>query len=175
MSTREKDSFEHLKGKEALKKMKELAEKCRTCMFVTDLQTIPSDARPMSLQEVCEKGSHWFLSGKDSHKNMDIRKDNRVQLFYQNNSNMELLSIYGEAFEHTDRATIDKYWTDFANAWFDGKDDPTLTVIEVRPKDVYYWDTKHGKTVAFAKMALSAFTPLEFKDDGVEGELAVKG
>lgn len=58
-----------------------------------------------------------------------------------------------------------------ANAWFDGKTDPKVSIIGVRPKDVRYWDTKHGKLVDMALMVYSAVTGDRNADGGVEGEL----
>lgn len=44
-------STQNLFQKEAIEKLKELSEKARTCMFVTELDQLPSNSRPMSLQE----------------------------------------------------------------------------------------------------------------------------
>ena len=43
-------SKENLFNKEAIVKLKELSEKARTCMFITNLESkLPFNARPMSL------------------------------------------------------------------------------------------------------------------------------
>ena len=43
-------SKENLFNKEAISKLKELSEKARTCMFITNLQNkLPFNSRPMSL------------------------------------------------------------------------------------------------------------------------------
>jgi len=61
-----------------------------------------------------------------------------------------------------------------ANAWFDGKDDPTVTIIRVEPKDTYYWDTKAGKLVSLISFATAALTGNKADDsDGVEGKANV--
>jgi hypothetical protein len=54
----------------------------------------------------------------------------------------------------------------------EGKDDPELTLIKVEPVHTYYWDTKHGKMVAFAKMLASVVTGKTI-DDSIEGKLKV--
>ena len=77
-------STENLSQKEAIKKLKDLSESARICMFCTDLDTLPNSSRPMSLKETDEEGNLWFISSDQSHKNFDIKNDNRVQLYFMN-------------------------------------------------------------------------------------------
>lgn len=87
-----------------------------------------------------------------------------------NNSDSEYLSVYGNAFIYKDKATIEEKWSPMANAWFDGKDDPNVSIIRVEPKDTYYWDTKAGKLVSLLTFAAAAITGNKTDNsDGVEG------
>ena len=87
-----------------------------------------------------------------------------------NNSDSEYLSIFGEAYIYTDKATIEDKWSPMANAWFNGKDDPNVSIIRVKPKETYYWDTKAGKLVSLLSFAAAAITGSETDNsDGVEG------
>ena len=115
-------STENLSQKEAIETLKKISESARICMFCTDLDTIPNASRPMSLKETDEEGNLWFLSSEQSHKNFEIKQDNRVQLYFMNNGNSEYLSILGKAFIYKDKSTIEDKWTPMANAWFDGKE-----------------------------------------------------
>ena len=55
--------------------------------------------------------------------------------------------------------------------WFtEGVDDPRITVIKVTPEDGYYWDTKHGTIVSFAKQLVGAAIG-QTLDDSIEGTL----
>ncbi len=167
-------SQENLHKAEAIEKLKELSEKARICMFATELDQLPITSRPMSLQECDEEGNLWFISSADSNKNFEIKNDNRVQLFFMNNSNSEYLSVFGEAFIYKDKATIEDKWSVFANAWFDGKDDPNVSIIRVAPQDTYYWDTKAGKVVTLLTFAKAIITGKKTDNsDGVEGQLTV--
>jgi general stress protein 26 len=59
------------------------------------------------------------------------------------------------------------------NTWFTGgKDDPRVTVLMVEPTDGYYWDNKHGNTIAGIKMLLGAATGKTL-DDSIEGTVKV--
>ena len=168
-------SRENLHSQEAVKKLKELSESARTCMFCTELSTLPNNARPMSLQECDQEGNLWFISSRDSNKNFEIKDDNRVQLYFMNNGSSEYLSIFGKAYIYTDKNTIKDKWSSFANAWFEeGKDDPKVTIIRVTPDETYYWDTKAGKFVSMVTFIASAVTGIKTDNsDGVEGNLTV--
>lgn len=167
-------SLENLTQKEALETLKKLSESARICMFCTDLDTIPNASRPMSLKETDDDGNLWFLSSDQSHKNFEIKEDNRVQLYFMNNSDSEYLSILGKAFIYQDKNTIEDKWTPMANAWFDGKDDPNVSVIRVTPEETYYWEPKVGKFVSMLNFATAAITGQKTdNEDGREGNLHV--
>ena len=168
-------STENLNNTEALKKLKEISEKARICMFCTDLTSIPITVRPMSLQETDMDGNLWFISSDASNKNFQIAEDNRVQLLFMNNSNSEYLSVFGQAFIYKDKATIEDKWSNLANAWFEeGKEDPNVSIIRVAPQDTYYWDTKAGKLVSLISFAAAAVSGTTTDNsDGVEGKLNV--
>ena len=168
-------SKENLSNADAIAKLKEISEKAKTCMFITNLNDrSPSNSRPMSLQECDKEGNLWFLSSNESGKNMQIEKDNGVQLYFMNSHDYEYLSIVGEAFIYNDKSTIEEKWSVFANAWFDGKNDPKVSVIRVTPSEVYYWDTKFGKFVTMLNFITSIISGNKTDNsDGVEGKLKI--
>lgn len=167
-------STENLSRTDAVKKIKELSEKAKFCMFCTELEKLPINTRPMSLQETDDEGNLWFISSDVSNKNFQIKDDNRVQLIFMNNSDSEYLSVFGEATIYKDRATIEDKWSSMANAWFDGKDDPNVSIIRVAPKDTYYWDTKAGKLVSLITFAAAAITGNKTDNsDGIEGKAEI--
>ncbi len=168
-------SKENLTHLEAIKKIKELSESAKVCMFCTELETLPINSRPMSLQETDEEGNLWFISSDDSNKNFEIKDDRRVQLFFMNNSDYQYLSVFGEATIYKDKTTIEDKWSPMAKAWFEeGKDDPKVSIIRVEPKDTYYWDTKVGKLVSLFNFVSAAVTGnTTDNSDGVEGNAKV--
>ena len=100
-------STQNLFQKEAIEKLKELSEKARTCMFVTELDQLPSNSRPMSLQECDDEGNLWFISNKESNKNIEIEIDPRFQLYFINNSYIEYLSVFCKSFIYYYKSTIE--------------------------------------------------------------------
>jgi general stress protein 26 len=162
-----------LAGKEAIEKIKELAEGIDICMFCTEVESLPFSTRPMSTQEVDEQGNIWFLSSAKSDKNLEIKQNDKVQLIYSKASDAHFLSVYGHADVLRDKQKLDEVWTTMAKAWFtEGKEDPDITLIRVRPEQAHYWDTKHGKVVSLLKIATAVVTG-NTMDDGVQGEAKI--
>ncbi len=149
-------STKNLYDDDAREKIKELAEDIDFCMLVTNMDEKPLSAVPMSTKQVDDHGAVWFLSKASSEHNRNIAKDRDVQLLYSGTSDMEFLSVYGEAFIETNREVIHELYSKADNAWFDGKDDQEITAIKVNPKEAYYWDNKHNKMVTLFKLGMAA-------------------
>ena len=166
------DNFKNLMGKEAIDKIKELADKASSCFFCTDIQTgKPFDTRPMAPEKIDDEGNFWFLSSSDSHKNEELERDPSVQLLFQGSSYSDYLSIYGKAVISRDKEKIKELWDPMMKTWFtEGQDDPRITVIQVIPSEGYYWDTKHGMAVATVKRIFGAIKG-ETYDDSIEGTI----
>lgn len=160
-----------LMGKEAVGKMKELIGHNAVCMFTSNVDEVPLQTRPMTTQEVDEEGNFWFFSAKDSHKNYEVLHDARVQLLFANTSESEYLTVYGTATIEDDREKIEELWSPMAKAWFqEGKDDPNLTLIKVKPENAYYWEPRQNKMVTLFKMAVSAVSGKQM-EIGREGKI----
>ena len=163
---------EDLAGAKAVEKVKELVKKAESCFFCTGTRTAGSSgARPMSVQQVDDSGSLWFLSADDSHKNEEMTRDRSVTLYFQGSAHSDFMVLHGDASISRDKAKIDELWEPVIKTWFtEGKDDPRITVIRVAPSDGYYWDTKHGTAIAGVKMLVGAAIGKTL-DDSIEGRL----
>lgn len=159
-----------LQNEEGKKKIKELVDDIKTCMFCTKTNELPFNTRPMATVDVDEQGNLWFMSNVESNKNDEIKDDDQVQLIYAKGGDSHFLSVSGKAFILKDQAKIDEYWNMFAKAWFDGKKDPNISLIKIVPDTAYYWDTVHGKMVSLFKIAVSSVSGKSM-DDGVEGKI----
>ncbi len=168
------ENYKDLKGKDAGKKIKELAEKADSCFFCTNITTgQPLSVRPMSPQKIDEAGNFWFFSADDTHKNADLQLDNKVQLLFQGSAHSDFLSVYGQATISRDKALIEELWSPLLKTWFtDGVDDDRITIIKFETLEAYYWDNKHGDAVAFIKMAAGALLGKTI-DDSIEGKLKI--
>ena len=167
----EENNVENLSGKEAIAKLKELAEAARICMFTTYSTAAPMPTRPMALQAVEDDGRMYFFSATDSDKNKEIKRSPQVQLYFSNTGRSEYLNVYGDVEISDDRSKIKELWSVWAKAWFqDGPEDEKISLLIVTPKKCEYWDTKHNKMLQLFKIAASIVIG-KTMDDGVEGEL----
>jgi general stress protein 26 len=168
------ENVDNLHGDEAVEKIQELVKKASSCFFCTAIATgKPVPTRPMSVRDVDEQGRLWFLSASDSRQNAEIAADPAVQLMFQGSSHAGFLTLYGHATISYDRAKIEELWEPILKVWFTGGiDDPRITVIEVTPADGYYWDTKHNRVIALAKMIAGAISGKTL-DDSIEGTVRV--
>lgn len=161
----------HLNAEDSIAKLQHIVKNSPSCMFATRLGEAPFHVCPMQVQEADYDGLLWFFSGDGSAHNKHIYADPRVQLIFANNSDMEFLTVFGEAAISRDQAQIDRLWSRMAEAWFPGgKDDPKLTLICVRPTASHYWDTEDGKFVTMAKILTKAATGADI-EVGEEGDL----
>ncbi len=168
----EEENHADLQSKEAIDKIKALVKSAETCFFCTELkENQPFNTRPMAVQKVDDEGTLWFLSSNDSHKNEELHKNPVVQLLFQGDPHTDFLSLSGKAYISKDKEKMKELWEPLIKTWFTGGvDDPRISVISVVPDDGYYWDTKHGKYVAFVKMAIGAVLG-KTMDDSIEGNL----
>lgn len=162
---------EPLSGTKAVEQIRAVAKAAHICFFGTFPARSPLTVRPMAVQSVDDAGNLWFLSSRTSHLNRQLAEDPQVQLLFSNPGTSEYLTLQGSAIISDDRRLREEHWTPLAKTWFNGGvDDPDLTVIRVEPRDGYYWDTKHGKTYSFLKMAAGALTGKTI-DDSIEGQV----
>lgn len=159
-----------LTNEAAIEKIRELANR-KICLFCT-YSNNEIVSRPMDTQDVDENGVLWFMSRKDSVKNMQIDQNSKVYLMYLDDSKHHYLSLSGTArVEAYDRERIEELWTPMTKAWFtEGKDDPDISLITVTPDNGHYWDTKNGKLVSLIKITAALITGKEM-DGGIEGDI----
>jgi general stress protein 26 len=159
----------NLRNESAAEKIKDLAEEIKTCMLCT-YKDGKLQSRPMSVQEIDKYGNLWFLSDKYSQKNEEINLNPKVELFFVQPHD-KFLTLHGTATISYDRRRIKELWNPIIKVWMsEGDDDPNLSIIKVIPEEGYYWNNKHGKMIAIAKMAV-AFVTGKTMDDGIEGNL----
>jgi general stress protein 26 len=166
-------NVKNLYNEDAVKKIKDFVDDIKFCMFCTSVTDMPFRTRPMSTLEVDEEGNLWFFSAKSSDKNDEIKDNDTVQLIYSKNSDVHFLTITGKATIVQDQAKKDELWNPIVKAYFpQGKDDPDLSLVKIKPEAAHYWDTINGKMITWFKMAASAVTGNQ-ADVGVEGKLKV--
>ena len=77
----------------------------------------------------------------------------------------------GNLVEETDRARLDKQWSNWVEAWFPGgKDDPNLLMLRMDLGDASIWGGELGM-INTAKMALGMDVTDDIKGGFVETKL----
>jgi general stress protein 26 len=166
------DNTKNLQGFSAHQKIKELTDMATTCFFCTNLKSDqPFSTRPMAVQKYDDNGYLWFLSAKDSKKNMEIMLNPNVQLLFQGSDYSDFLELYGNATITDDKNIIHELWKPMLKVWFtEGENDPRISAICVKPVEGYYWDTKNNAAVGMMKRAAGAIIGKTI-DDSIEGTL----
>jgi len=162
----------NLDGVTAVKKIKELVEIAKTGFLSTHPSTGESNGtRPMTVQEVDEQGTIWFLVANDSHIYQDISVNSEVKLYFQGSAHSDFLFLEGTAILSADKNRIKELWNPLLKTWFTaGENDPRIAIIRVSPNTGYYWDNKTGNVVAGIKMVIGAVIGKTL-DDSIEGDI----
>lgn len=103
-------------------------------------------SRPLAILEDDFTDTLWFFTQDPSPKTTDISHHPEVNVAVSDGKGH--LSFSGTASVTRDAALIDKYWNPWAEAWFEnGKDDPTVALLQVDVDTVEYWDTDRPAVV----------------------------
>lgn len=153
-------------NKPELERYLEILENFDSAMLVTRRGS-ELRARPMDIAERANDGRVSFLTSIESGKIEEITDHPSVSLTLQKAS--QFMSISGNVMVSRDRGRIDELWSASYAMWFpDGKDDPTVTALEVVPMYAEYWDNSgvQGVQALFelGKAAVSGTEP-DFDED----------
>ena len=131
--------------------VKELVEDQRTAMLTTLHRGDGAlTSRPMTLQEVDEDGTLWFLALQDSASAAEIEADPRVNVAFTKEG--AWVSVSGRAEVRHDPAKARELWNEFAKTWFQKEpDDPQIAVIRVDGDSAQYWDSP-GRVATVVEM-----------------------
>ena len=150
------EQAEQLSPAETEDKVWKLADKIGICMLTTWSGT-EQHARPLSAHVDRDAHALYFLVDASGHKNAEIEKFPEVSCAFVDKGANDYVVIAGEATVTNDRARIKDIWSDFAKAWWDGENDPSIRLLTVKPTRAELWDGPNG-LAAMAKMAFAAAT-----------------
>jgi general stress protein 26 len=105
-------------------------------------------SRPMAIADRTRDGRVWFITSVDSAKLQEITDYPDVNVAMQSGSTF--LSISGTVRATRDPDKINELWNDVQELWFpEGRNDPTLILLEVVPTYAEYWDRSGVEAVKF--------------------------
>jgi len=152
-----------------LGKLVELLEDVRFTMFTTRVDG-RLRSRPMTTLTADTSGSLWFFISADATTLDQIAADPSVGLAYADNGKGTYVSVAGDATVRDDRAKVKELWNPAFKAWFEGPDDPTLNLVEVRIREAEYWDGPDSRIARLIGIVAAAVTGNEY-DAGEQGEI----
>ena len=124
---------------EKRQRLRKLIGDFRTAMLVTRTGEGRLRSRPLAIAEVGEDGSLYFSTSFESHKISDLNADPQVNVSMQDKR--RFVSISGIGHIEIDRELVQRLWQESWRTWFPkGKNDPSLCILVVDPKEATYWD-----------------------------------
>lgn len=133
----------------AYENFREILSKFDRAMLITHSTQSGLRGRPMSIAEIANDGSIWFITGADSSKVDEALQHPNIMAVMQ--STAKYLSVSGEASLQRDREHVQRLWKDSYKAWFQGgKDDPNIVLIRLEPREAEYWDSSGWSGLRFA-------------------------
>ncbi len=129
--------------------------------------------QPMAPQLEKESNSIWFYARSDSDLVKAVRTSDRASFCVISKDHDYHASLTGLISENKSRAHIDKFWSPMVSAWFEnGKDDPTLTMLQLKLDDAAIWASSNS-TLRFGwEMAKANLTGKE-PDLGVHTHISL--
>lgn len=114
-------------------------------------------SRPLGLINNDEfDGSLWFFTQDPSPKTHDVSEHPEVNVSVAESKGY--LSLSGTASVVHDQSLIERFWGPGAEAWFDGKDDPTAALLRVDVATAEYWSMDKPAVARFFEIARAIVT-----------------
>ncbi len=150
-------------------KLYDMIEKVKIAMLTTVEPDGSLHTRPMANQEADENGALWFFAEKGSAVETNVRANSHVSLGFSDPHGSDYVAVSVTGTLTDDKATIAAKWSDILTAWFpQGKDDPKIVLLQVKPAKGEFWDTKSGllyTAVSYVKSKLTGTGPAESLSD----------
>ena len=120
-------------------------------------------ARPMVAAQDHFDGTLWFFTRASSHKVTEVQSEQQVGITYADPKSQNYVSLSGRAHLLSDKATVEKHWSEAMRTWFPkGIDDPEAAVLEVHVDSGEYWDAPNSTMVhayGYIKARLTGESP----------------
>ncbi|MBB5042833.1 pyridoxamine 5'-phosphate oxidase family protein [Shinella fusca] len=131
--------------------------------------------QPMAPQLDRQTGTIWFFTKTDTEIAEAIAPGARAHFCVVGKDHDYHACISGRILLRRDPVKIDEYWNSVIEAWFDGKDDPKLTLLALEMEDAEIWAST-GSTLKFGwEIAKANLNPDEEPDVGVKTHVDFTG
>ncbi len=130
-------------------------------------------AQPMTaLLEEAERGPLWIFTSKDTDLARAVAEQHDAVAHFASKGHDLFASIHGRLAPFNDPATIDRLWSPFVAAWFEGgKSDPKLLLLRFDPREAQIW-LNENSLFAGVKLLMGADSKDEYGDKTAQVQLA---
>ena len=126
--------------------------------------------RPMTAQVVDDRSPIWFFTSKDNALVAHSGTGARAVGAFSSKGHDLFASVHGTLVVDKDRAMIDKLWNPFIAAWFEGKDDPNLTLLRFDAETAQVW-LNENNLLAGVKLLLGIDPKQDYSDKVADVDL----
>lgn len=82
----------------------------------------------------------WFFTTKDNGLVRAMSQGHRAVAHFVSRGHDLFATVYGELCIESDRVMVDRLWSPYVAAWFEGgKDDPKLQLLRLDPDHAHIW------------------------------------
>jgi general stress protein 26 len=115
-----------------------------------------------------EKGPLYFFTSNDNGIVMSLGQSSRAIATFTGKGHDLFASIHGNLSVDNDAATIDRLWSSYVEAWFEGgREDPKVTLLRLDLEKAAIW--LGGSTIGAALTQLFGADPKQtYKDNMAE-------
>lgn len=139
-------------NEQASKKIKELVEDIKTCMFTTTDEQCNVYSRPMFTVKIDNECQLWFFTKELSEKVKDLSTGKNVTLVFSHPGKNAYMNIYGNCEVVHDTNKMKELWQPALKAWFPkGVEDPELCLLKVVINEAFYWDNSSNDMICLFK------------------------
>lgn len=96
-------------------------------------------ARPMTGQFEDDRSPIWFFTSIANGIVKQLGQGERAIATFTSRGHDLFATIHGALSLDNDQAVIDRLWTPFVAAWYDGNDDPKLALLRLDAEEAEIW------------------------------------
>jgi general stress protein 26 len=127
--------------------------------------------RPMTAQAEYGRSPLWFFTSVDNGLVEKLAGGSgRAIATFASKGHDLFATVHGSLRVDLDRAVVDRLWNPFVAAWYEGKDDPKLTLLRLDAETAEIW-LDENSLFAGVKMLLGADPKKDYKDKVAEVDL----
>lgn len=127
----------------------------------------PTTLRPMTaqLEGEADQGPIWFFTSTEAAIVQGLNAEDLAIFTFVSKGHDVFATVHGHMTRTTDRAAIDRLWTPWVAAWYEGgKEDPKLALLRFDPASAEIWNNG-SSLLAGLKLLFGGEPRANFKDN----------